>query len=63
MGFTQNSARSLAIAKRPRQRLPDVTVDAARQLHEDEGWGYRRLARHFGVSYQTVRGWCTYRRR
>lgn len=46
-----------------RPQLDDDTVDRIRVMHEDEGWGYRRLARHFGASRDTVRSLCKYRRR
>ena len=41
----------------------DDTVDRMRVMHEEEGWGYRRLARHFDTPRDTVRSLCKYRRR
>lgn len=37
-------------------------VERARQLH-DRGWGYRRIGRELGVSWNTARDWCAYRTR
>ena len=38
-------------------RLTDHEVDLLLQLH-DEGWGYRRLARHFEISPSAARKIC-----
>lgn len=71
MGFTQNNAGSSIAESAPQRRKGerhhkarhmDAMVEAARQLH-DEGWGYRRLARHFGIPLPTMRDWCNHRRR
>jgi hypothetical protein len=43
--------------------LADALVDQMRDRHEDEGLGYRRIAREFGVALTTVRKICTYERR
>ena len=68
MGFTQNSARlALVVTRSSGERhylakASDTTVEVARQLH-DQGWGYRKIARHLDVPRATVQFWCTYRRR
>jgi len=46
-----------------RPKLDDDVVDRIRVMHEDEGWGYRRLARHFDTPRDTIRSLCKYRRR
>ena len=33
------------------------TVQEARRLHVDEGYGYHKIAKMLGVSRHTVRGW------
>lgn len=47
----------------PAARLTDDEVDLMRQLREEHGWGWRRLAQKFEVSTQTVRRICRYQRR
>lgn len=42
---------------------PNWVVEAARELHEAEGWGYKRIAKKLEVSRYTVRDWCVYRTR
>ena len=34
--------------------IPQAIVDEIRQLHEDHGWGYRRIAKHVGLAWYTV---------
>lgn len=43
--------------------ISDATVDQIRDLREDEGWTYARLAEHFGIGYSTIAKICTYERR
>jgi predicted secreted protein len=43
--------------------IPDAVVNRMRELHEEFNFGYRVLARMFGVSRGTVQKICTYRRR
>jgi hypothetical protein len=43
--------------------IPDAVVDQIRERHEDDGWGYKRLSREFGIALTTVRKICTYERR
>jgi DNA invertase Pin-like site-specific DNA recombinase len=43
--------------------ITDETVNAIRELHEDHGIGYRRLARQFGLHVETVKKICRYQRR
>ena len=43
--------------------ISDVLVDQMRDRHEDDGLGYRKIAREFGVALTTVRKICTYERR
>lgn len=44
-------------------KLSDATVDRIRELHEDEGIGYRKIAKAMGLSTSTVRMICCYLRR
>jgi hypothetical protein len=46
-----------------RTKLTDEQVEQMRVLHEEHGWGYRRLAKHFKVHRSTSRDICIYRRR
>lgn len=46
-----------------RTKYPDEMVDKARELHEDQGLGYVRIARILGVPKSVVRDWCRYNRR
>lgn len=43
--------------------IPESVVTRMRELHEEFNFGYRVLARMFGVSKGTVQKICTYRRR
>jgi hypothetical protein len=43
--------------------IPDALVDRMRDRHEDDGLGYRKIAREFNVALTTVRKICTYERR
>jgi DNA invertase Pin-like site-specific DNA recombinase len=43
--------------------IPDDVVSSIRDLHEDQGIGYRRLARMFGISRGAVQKICNYSRR
>lgn len=43
--------------------ISDAQVDRMRDRHEDDGAGYRKIAREFGVALTTVRKICTYERR
>jgi hypothetical protein len=47
----------------PASELSDADVERMRDLHEEAGWGYRRLSAEFQVPKRTVRDICTYRRR
>lgn len=44
-------------------RLSDATVDRIREMHEDEGLGYKKIAKELGLSRHTVRDICRYTRR
>lgn len=46
-----------------RAKLTNAEVDRILWLHEEEEWGYRRLAATFNVSKRTIRDICSYRRR
>ena len=41
----------------------DELIDQIRDMHEDEGIGYRRLAEIFGLPKATIQKICTYERR
>ena len=43
--------------------IPDETVARIRELHEEHGWGYRRIAKHLGLRWQTVAKIARYQRR
>lgn len=43
--------------------LSDADVDRMRDRHEDDGVGFRKIAREFGVARSTVRNICNYERR
>lgn len=43
--------------------IPDATINAIRDAHEDEGLGYRRLAARFGISKNVIAKICRYERR
>ena len=43
--------------------IPDELIDTIRDLHEDDALGYRKLAKMFNMSINTVRKICTYERR
>jgi hypothetical protein len=47
----------------PRAEATDSDVDLARQLHENDGWGYKRIAKAMEVPVRTVRDWLTYKSR
>jgi hypothetical protein len=47
----------------PNAKLTDVQVDEMRDLHEQKGWTYDRLAEHFACPKATVQKICTYQRR
>lgn len=44
-------------------RISNAMVDLIRERHEDDGLGYRRIAKELGIAYTTVRKICTYDRR
>jgi len=43
--------------------IPDDVVDEIRDLHEDEGWPYSKLAEHFNLGKSTIQKICNYSRR
>jgi len=47
----------------PRATLTDHDVELMRQMHEEEGIGYKRLAKMFDTSVAQVRNICLYRQR
>jgi len=64
MGFVQVFAHSSGRSGQQHwaAKRTDLDVELARTLH-DQGWGYRRIARHLAVPRATVQSWCNYRRR
>lgn len=44
-----------------RAQVTDRDVELARQLHEQDGWGYKRIAKKLEVPVRTVRDWLAYR--
>lgn len=47
----------------PRATLTDHDVELMRQMHEQEGIGYKRLAKMFDTSVAQARNICLYRQR
>lgn len=47
----------------PRADATDHEVELARELHERDGWGFKRIARKMGFPERTVRDWLAYRHR
>lgn len=47
----------------PGAKLTDEQVDYMRELHEEGLVGYKTLGRFFGVSWNTVKDICKFRRR
>ena len=43
--------------------IPDEVIQEIRELHEELGWGYRRIAKHLGLRWTTVSKICRYQRR
>ena len=43
--------------------IPEETVTLIRELHEEHGWGYRRIARHLDLARNYVIKICRYQRR
>lgn len=46
-----------------RARVPDEVIDQIRDLHEEQGIGYRKLAQMFGLRRCYVQQICNYTRR
>jgi AraC-like DNA-binding protein len=46
-----------------RARISDELVEAIRDRHEYDHWGYRRIAKAFGLRRSTVQKICGYERR
>ena len=44
-------------------RIPDDVIDKIRDMHEDEGIGYRKIAKALGLSKNFVAKVCRYERR
>lgn len=44
----------------PEAKLTDHEVELIRQFHEDEGYGYKRLAKKFETPIRTIRDICNY---
>jgi len=44
-------------------RIPDEIIDQIRDLHEDLGIGYRKLAKQFNLTRSAVQKICNYERR
>ena len=47
----------------PNATIPEETVSLIRELHEESGWGYRRIAKHLGLAWFTVCKIAKYQRR
>lgn len=45
-----------------RARYDDATVESVRQMNDD-GLGYKRIAKILGISSNTIRDWVYYRTR
>lgn len=46
-----------------RAYLSDLEVELIRTMHEDEGLGYKTLAKKFEVPRETIRDICLYKNR
>lgn len=46
-----------------RAKATDAEIDLIRELHEEHGWGYRKLSMKFKLSKRTIRDICSYRKR
>ena len=44
-------------------KIPDEVIDEIRDLHEEQGIGYRKLAKMFGLTRSSVQKICNYERR
>jgi DNA invertase Pin-like site-specific DNA recombinase len=44
-------------------RLSDETIDQIRDMHEDQSYGYRKIAKLLGLSRHVVAKICRYERR
>lgn len=44
-------------------RLPDDVIDKIRDMHEDNGIGYRKLAKIFNIPLSNIKKICKYERR
>lgn len=44
-------------------KIPEEVVEKIRDLHEDQGVGYRKLAQMFGLTKSCVQKICNYERR
>ncbi len=60
---SRRKPRSGSGANHYKAKLSTSQIDFIRQLHEDYHWGYRAIAGVFGISRDTVRHICLYRRR
>ena len=47
----------------PNAKISDQDVDKIREMHEEQGLGYKRIAKIMGLSRNTVAGICQYVRR
>ena len=47
----------------PRALATDRDVELARQLHEQDGFGYKRIAKIMEAPVRTVRDWLKYKSR
>ena len=64
MAIIRLNAQGLRIGEdHPNAVLTDHEVELIRVMHEEEGFGYGRLAAIFGVSKTCIQGVCIYRRR
>ena len=43
--------------------VPFATVEKARDMHEFEGYGYKRVAKALGINLSTAKDWLLYRTR
>jgi transposase len=61
--LTLNDRRYRIGESHHRAKLTDEQVDQMRELHEEQGIGYRTLAKQFDVSKRTVRDIVHYKTR
>ena len=61
IGLNENNRR--VGQDHPKSTHPDHIVDKARDYHENQGFGYKKIAKMLGVRLSTVKDWLKYKTR